>query len=155
MEVRIKDINTVATQAANDDYLPIDGATNGTRKILASAIGGGGGDIDFSTPHKIGTLGSEEVWEAYIIEESYSGSGVYNKTITFEDYNITGVSLVLSIEGIARYNDGWSFVMFSPNEGGSHKFSCNGFNNSSITIYDPSQSNYRAFLHLIYTKAVS
>lgn len=38
---RIKDLTTTATSAASDDYLALDGATNGTRKILASDIGGG------------------------------------------------------------------------------------------------------------------
>lgn len=37
---RIKDIATTAAAAASDDYLVIDGATNGTRKIAASNIGG-------------------------------------------------------------------------------------------------------------------
>lgn len=35
---RIKDLTTTASQAANDDYLAIDGATNGTRKIKANEI---------------------------------------------------------------------------------------------------------------------
>lgn len=37
---RIKDLSTTAASAANDDYLALDGATNGTRKILASNVGG-------------------------------------------------------------------------------------------------------------------
>lgn len=37
---RIKDISTTATQAASDDYLALDGTTNGTRKILAGDLGG-------------------------------------------------------------------------------------------------------------------
>ena len=40
---RIKDISATAVTAASDDYLALDGATNGTRKIKASDIGGGGG----------------------------------------------------------------------------------------------------------------
>ena len=35
---RIKDISTTAQSAANDDYLAIDGATNGTRKIKPSDL---------------------------------------------------------------------------------------------------------------------
>ncbi len=153
-DVRIKDIVTTATDAAGDDYAVLDGSTNGTRKILASALGGGG-NIDFSAPHKIGMFGTDELWEAYIVESSYSGGGSYTKTITFSDYDITGISQVLSIDGVATYNDGWSFVMFAPNDSGSHKFMNNGFTTSSINIYDPSQSNYKAILHLIYTKATS
>lgn len=37
---RIKDITTTASQAASDDYLALDGTTNGTRKILAGDLGG-------------------------------------------------------------------------------------------------------------------
>lgn len=43
---RIKDIANTATSTASDDYLVIDGATNGTRKIQVSSVGGG---IDFQT----------------------------------------------------------------------------------------------------------
>lgn len=48
---RIKDIATTAAAAASDDYLVIDGATNGTRKIAVSNVGGGGGstEYDFTT----------------------------------------------------------------------------------------------------------
>lgn len=37
---RIKDISATASAPASDDYLVIDGATNGTRKISASSISG-------------------------------------------------------------------------------------------------------------------
>lgn len=36
--VRINALTTTATSAANDDYLAIDGTTNGTRKILGSSF---------------------------------------------------------------------------------------------------------------------
>ena len=35
-ESRIKDFATTATSAAGDDYIPLDGATNGTRRILGA-----------------------------------------------------------------------------------------------------------------------
>jgi hypothetical protein len=35
-ESRIKDFASTATSAAGDDYVPLDGATNGTRKMLAA-----------------------------------------------------------------------------------------------------------------------
>lgn len=41
---RIKDIATLATSPANDDYIAIDGATNGTRRISALSVGGGMND---------------------------------------------------------------------------------------------------------------
>lgn len=39
MPKRIKDYSTTATSYASDDYLAMDGATNGTRKILAYTVG--------------------------------------------------------------------------------------------------------------------
>ena len=38
--VRIKDITTTASAPNDDDYLAIDGATSGTRKIAADSLGG-------------------------------------------------------------------------------------------------------------------
>lgn len=50
MATRIKDLTTTASEAAVDDYIALDGATNGTRKILASDVGGGGSaEYDFTT----------------------------------------------------------------------------------------------------------
>lgn len=43
---RIKDLTSTALVAANDDYLAIDGSTNGTRKILASDISGSSITVD-------------------------------------------------------------------------------------------------------------
>lgn len=56
-DVRIKDLSSTATSAANDDYLALDGSTNGTRKILASNIGGGGSSISpyTSNPAALGS----------------------------------------------------------------------------------------------------
>lgn len=51
---RIKDITTTASSTASDDYLPLDGATNGTRKItpanLATSMGVKNITISSSTP---------------------------------------------------------------------------------------------------------
>lgn len=48
MSIRIKDLTTTASSPASDDYLAIDGATNGTRKIAASSLGGGGTSDDIT-----------------------------------------------------------------------------------------------------------
>ena len=51
---RIKDITISATSAASDDYLALDGSTNGTRKIttanLATSMGVKNITISTSTP---------------------------------------------------------------------------------------------------------
>lgn len=46
MSTRIKDLTTTASSPASDDYLAIDGATNGTRKIAASSLGGASSSDD-------------------------------------------------------------------------------------------------------------
>lgn len=48
MSIRIKDLTTTASSPASDDYLALDGATNGTRKIPASSLGGGGTSDDIT-----------------------------------------------------------------------------------------------------------
>ncbi len=35
---RIKDLTTTVTTVANDDYVAVDGLTNGTRKKLANSL---------------------------------------------------------------------------------------------------------------------
>ena len=52
MSTRIKDLTT-ASSPASDDYLAIDGATNGTRKIPASEIGGGGTSDDITNESSV------------------------------------------------------------------------------------------------------
>ena len=54
---RIKDLSATATQAAADDYLAIDGATNGTRKIKPEDLRGGGSSVSpyTSNPAALGS----------------------------------------------------------------------------------------------------
>lgn len=72
---RPKDISTTATSAAGDDYMVLDGATNGSRKILASNVGGG-----------------------LVLIESYTGTGSTG-TKTFSSIPGTYTDLVLEITG--------------------------------------------------------
>lgn len=72
---RPKDISTTATSAAGDDYMVLDGATNGSRKILASNVGGG-----------------------LVLIESYTGTGSTG-TKTFSSIPSTYTDLVLEITG--------------------------------------------------------
>lgn len=48
--IRIKDLTTTASSPASDDYLPLDGTSNGTRKIKAT-------DINSDTTYVIGITG--------------------------------------------------------------------------------------------------
>ena len=46
-DIRIKDLATTATSSASDDYLALDGSTNGTRKILATNVANNVTDVIF------------------------------------------------------------------------------------------------------------
>lgn len=46
-DIRIKDLATTATTSASDDYLALDGSTNGTRKILATNVANNVTDVVF------------------------------------------------------------------------------------------------------------
>ena len=60
---RIKDIATTAAAAASDDYLVIDGATNGTRKIAASNVGSGSlYDFTSSLTPSVDSRGVSSTW---------------------------------------------------------------------------------------------
>ena len=48
-DIRIKDLATTATSSASDDYLALDGSTNGTRKILATNVANNVTDVIFGT----------------------------------------------------------------------------------------------------------
>lgn len=60
---RIKDIATTAAAAASDDFLVIDGATNGTRKIAASNVGSGSlYDFTSSLTPSVDSRGVSNTW---------------------------------------------------------------------------------------------
>lgn len=68
---RIKDIATTAASAASDDYLVIDGATNGTRKISASNVGGSS-MIDYTTTLTPAiTPGSVGVYKITVVDSGF------------------------------------------------------------------------------------
>lgn len=59
--MRIKDIATTAGSANGDDYVPIDGATAGARKILVSNLPGGGGGGGGNYFGKVAVSGQSDV----------------------------------------------------------------------------------------------
>ena len=59
--MRIKDIATTAGSANGDDYVPIDGATAGARKILVSSLPGGGGGGGGNYFGKVAVSGQSDV----------------------------------------------------------------------------------------------
>ena len=85
---RIKDL-TETTGPNSDDYLVIDGATSGTRKILASQVGGNSTSYDFTSTYT----------------PSIDGRGVYSSSYTVtplstEDLTIeNGMKIQAYLEG--------------------------------------------------------
>lgn len=79
MSVRIKDLATTATSPAADDFIAIDGATNGTRKIPAGDIGGGGTSDDITN------------------ESTVSGATVTDALSTLKDEIVTESSRIDNI----------------------------------------------------------
>jgi len=77
LSVRIKDLATTATSPANDDYIAIDGATNGTRKIPASEIGGGGTSDDITNESTVS--GATVTAALSSLNDQIANKGTYSK----------------------------------------------------------------------------
>jgi len=76
MSTRIKDLTT-ASSPASDDYLAIDGATNGTRKIPASEIGGGGTSDDITNESTVS--GATVTAALSSLNDQIANKGTYSK----------------------------------------------------------------------------
>lgn len=77
MSTRIKDLTTTASSPASDDYLAIDGATNGTRKIPASSLGGGGTSDDITNASTV--TGSTVSDALDSLSDEIASKGTYSK----------------------------------------------------------------------------
>lgn len=77
MSTRIKDLTTTASSPASDDYLAIDGATNGTRKIAASSLGGGGTSDDITNASTV--TGSTVSDALETLSGEIANKGTYSK----------------------------------------------------------------------------
>lgn len=77
MSTRIKDLTTTASSLASDDYLAIDGATNGTRKIPASSLGGGGTSDDITNASTV--TGSTVSDALETLSGEIANKGTYSK----------------------------------------------------------------------------
>jgi hypothetical protein len=85
---RIKDFGTTATTVNNDDYVPIDGATSGTRKILASYLFG---DAATGSPLSQFAATTSAQLAGVISNETGSGLLVFDTAPTFPgNITITG-----------------------------------------------------------------
>lgn len=76
MSIRIKDLTT-ASSPASDDYLAIDGVTNGTRKIAASSLGGGGTSDDITNASTV--TGSTVSDALETLSGEIANKGTYSK----------------------------------------------------------------------------
>lgn len=126
-QILIHDIISSTTSAAVDDYAIIDGATNGTRKILVSNLGGGSGgvagvisltdaatilvDATLFSVGKIGvvTLGGNRTLgnpsgavDGQNLQFRFRQDGTGNRTLALgSKYRFTGVVTTFSLNGTA------------------------------------------------------
>ena len=77
MSIRIKDLTTTASSPASDDFIALDGATNGTRKIPASDIGGGGTSDDITNESNVS--GATVTGALNSLSDQLANKGTYSK----------------------------------------------------------------------------
>lgn len=113
---RIKDISTTATEAASDDYVPLDGTTNDSRKILANNLTG------------------LRLLEEQAASSSASLDFASSISSTFDEYQIEILNLIpatnnaqlymrMSTDGGSSYDSGTNY--------GSSQFVANRFGSSA------------------------
>ena len=71
--IRIKDISNTATTPSNDDYIALDGSTNGTRKILASIVARDDTTYTMSISGNVITLAGSDGNDSTVTLPVYSG----------------------------------------------------------------------------------
>ena len=71
--IRIKDLTTTATSPSNDDYIALDGSTNGTRKILASNMASEDTTYSISISGNVITLTGSDGNDSSVTLPVYSG----------------------------------------------------------------------------------
>lgn len=71
--IRIKDLTTTATSPSNDDYIALDGSTNGTRKILASNMASDDTTYSISISGNVITLTGSDGNDSSVTLPVYSG----------------------------------------------------------------------------------
>ena len=114
---RIIQYNEESTPGS-DDYLLIDSPTNGTRKILASNVGGGSGGegLDYSTEEQdTGTTwidGKPRYKKTFVQPLNEITSGWNNTLYSQSWYSLSGTKVVKSEVFYERYNRVYSgFLM--------------------------------------------
>lgn len=89
---RIKDIPDTATSAASDDYLVIDGATNGTRRISADRVGGGEYTFTSTITPSVDSRGVGGL--SYNVTPTDSASLTVDNALKIKAYLLSGTSVV-------------------------------------------------------------
>jgi hypothetical protein len=108
-EKRIKDLNTTATSPNSDDYMALDGATKGTRKILANTlaptISGGAATYGNATHTANITVDANGKISAVTVTAIAAGSGNVTNNATLTDGRLVlgGGTSVVGITGAATH----------------------------------------------------
>ena len=71
--IRIKDLTSTASSPSNDDYIALDGSTNGTRKILASNLASEDTTYSISISGNVITLTGSDSSTSTVTLPVYSG----------------------------------------------------------------------------------
>lgn len=125
----------------SDDYLLLDSPTNGTRKILASNVGGGsGGGVDYSTTEQDTGLkwtDGRPIYQKTFTESLNSITTGWNNTFYSPDwYSLSGTKVVKSEVFYERYNRVYSGFLMQFYKDGSQPQMYSPFAlNESGTLY--------------------
>lgn len=140
---RIIQFNATET-FSNDDYLLIDGQTNGTRKILASNVGSsGGGGIDYSTTEQDTGLkwtDGRTIYQRTFVEPRDSISTGWNSlssTTWYELYNKIVINHSAIYERRNRVYSGFLMEFYTDNSQPEFysPFSLNDSGDFKVTIW--------------------
>ena len=132
MPKRIKDLTTTATTAAADDYVALDGVTNGTRKILAASMAFSYvfKTANYTAANKEGVLAdtsggtftvtlpaSPSVGDSVVVADAGGAWGTNNLTVARNGSTISGLAenLVCNISGasVQLVYDGTTWEVYS------------------------------------------
>lgn len=99
---RINELTEIAT-VETDDYIPVDSGTLGTRKILASALSGGGGagGIDYSTTERdtgLKWIDGNKIYQKTYIASSPINVQASGTDVTSEVDNAADMNVLISCE---------------------------------------------------------
>lgn len=135
---RIIDLTEIQN-IAEDDYVILDSNTSGTRKILASNIGG----VNYSTTEQdtgLKWIDGKPIYQRTFVEHLNSISTGWNRLYTTDWYSLANKVVINSFAFYERYNRTYTgFLMQNYNDDSSpdfySPFALNEDGNFKVTVY--------------------